>query len=51
MATPIIRTQYRTYDHTLHKNRCPGGHKSYNFGRPSLVIITIYLVCLIYAWE
>ena len=33
------------------KNPCLGDHESYNFGRPSLVIITIYLVCLIYAWE
>ena len=27
---------YRTYDHTLHKNSCPRGHESYNFGRPFL---------------
>ena len=33
------------------KNLCPGGHESYNSVDPSLVIINVYLVCLIYAWE
>ena len=27
------------------------GHEIYNFGRAFLVIITLYLVCLMYAWE
>ena len=31
-----------------HKNPCPGGFFLID---PSLVIIAIYLVCLIYAWE
>ena len=35
----------------LHNNPCPGGHEIYNLVDPSLVIITTYLVCLIYAWE
>ena len=35
----------------LHNNPCPGGHEIYNLVDPSLVIITIYLVCLFYAWE
>ena len=50
-----------------HQNPSPGGHEIYNFGTPflghqypfpvtilvdpSLAIITIDLVCLIYAWE
>ena len=33
------------------KNPCPGSHEIYNLVEPSLVIISIYLVCLIYAWE
>mgnify|MGYP003692126021 CR=1 FL=1 len=36
MATPLC------------KNPCRGGHEIHNFGKPFL-IITIYLVCLIYA--
>ena len=35
----------------LHKNPSPGGHEIYNFGRPFLNIITLYLVYLIFAWE
>ena len=39
-----------TYTATSYrKNPCPGGHEIYNLEDPSLVIITIYLVCLIYA--
>ena len=34
------------YGHALHQNPNPGGHEIYNFGRPILVIITLYLVCL-----
>ena len=34
-----------------HKNPCPGGHEIYNFVDPSLVMITIHLVCLNHAPE
>ena len=34
-----------------HKNPCPEGHEIDNLVDPSLVIITTYLVCLIYAFE
>ena len=34
-----------------YKNPCPRDHEIYKFGRPSLVIITIHSVKLIYAWE
>ena len=33
------------------KKPCPGSHKIYNLEDPSLVIITIYIVCLIHAPE
>ena len=43
---------YDLYDHThFARNSCPGGHAIYNLVEPSFVIITIYLVCLIHAWE
>ena len=34
-----------------HKNPCPGVMKFTILLDPFLVIITTYLVCLIYAWE
>ena len=34
-----------------HKNPCPEGHEIYNFGIPSLIIITTYIVCLNHAPE
>ena len=34
-----------------YQNPSPEGHEIYNLGESSLVIITIYLICLIYAWE
>ena len=41
-----------TYMATLyHKNTCHRAMKFTILVDPSLVIITIYLVCLIYAWE
>ena len=50
--TGIMHFQYMTQMATpKHKNSCPGGHENYNFYRPFLVIITIYLVCLIYSQE
>ena len=48
----IKHFHYMTYMATpQHKSPCPSGHEIYNFGRPSLIIITTNLVCLIYAWE
>ena len=35
----------------LHKNPYPRGQEIYNLVDPSLVLITAYLVCLIYALE
>mgnify|MGYP003685853757 CR=1 FL=1 len=37
--------------HFHDKNPCSGGHEIYSLVDPSLVIITIHSVCLIYAWE
>ena len=34
-----------------HKNSCPGGGDIFNLVDPSMIIITIYSVCLIYARE
>ena len=43
----IMHFHYMTYMATpYHKNSCPGGHKSYNFGRPFLVIHYYILIFL-----
>ena len=47
-----LHRQNMTYMATpQHKNLCPRGHEIYNLGRPFLVTITTYLVCLTNAWE
>ena len=48
----MMHFHYVTYMATpWHKTPCPLGHKIYIFVDPSLVIIILYLVCLIYAWQ
>ena len=48
----LMHFHYMTYMTTpQHKNPCPGGHEIYILVDLSVVIINIYLVCLIYAWE
>ena len=43
---------YDLYGHTLAQEPLPWGVMKFTiFVEPSLVIIIIYLVCLIYAWE
>ena len=50
--TKLMHFHHMTYMATpKHKNPCAGGHEITILVDPSLVIITIYLVCLIYAWE
>ena len=50
-----MHIHYMTYMASpQHKNPCPRGHEIYNFGRPILIVITIYTiytVCLINAHE
>ena len=46
----IMLLRYMTYMATLlHKNPCPGGHEIYNLVDPSLLIITIHLICMYHA--
>ena len=40
---------YDLFGPAYHKKPCPGSHESYNFGRPSQITCTIYLICLIYS--
>ena len=43
----ITFSPFDLYSHALTQEPLPRSHEIYNFGRP-LVIITLYLVCLIY---